>query len=392
VPRFPNVSQHAHSVSHRVYSDLEQRALAKNEHIYRLHVGDTYRDPVVAARAERQLSSEHAGLHKYAPVHGEPSLIDAFIAYVEGRHDETLNRERIQVMSGATAGLSVVCQVLLEPGDEVLLPSPFWPLSRGIIATKGAVPIEVPFYTRLDDPDFDAEALLESAVTERTVALYINTPNNPTGRVLDDATVDAMMRVARRHDLWLLCDEAYEEIYFGRQPPEAAWKRADVRDRAIAFHTLSKTYGFAGARVGFTHGPEGVMDAIRGMQTFHTYCAARPMQFGAVEALRQGGEWIQESRALYRDAGYQAADALGLARPEGGTFLCLDVSAQLDPGAADCTAFLERCADAGVLLTPGRSCGADYATWVRLCFTSVPPVQLAAALEKLVPLFQTPVV
>jgi len=285
-----------------------------------------------------------------------------------------------------------VCQVLLEPGDEVLLPSPFWPLSRGIIATKGAVPIEVPFYTRLDDTDFDAEALLESAVTERTVALYINTPNNPTGRVLDDATVDAMMRVARRHDLWLLCDEAYEEIYFDRQPPEAAWKRADVRDRAIAFHTLSKTYGFAGARVGFTHGPEGVMDAIRGMQTFHTYCAARPMQFGAVEALRQGGEWIQESRALYRDAGYQAADALGLARPEGGTFLCLDVSAQLDPGAADCTAFLERCADAGVLLTPGRSCGADYATWVRLCFTSVPPVQLAAALEKLVPLFQTPVV
>jgi N-succinyldiaminopimelate aminotransferase len=391
MPRFPDVSKHAHSVSARVYSGLEQRALAKNEQIYRLHVGDTYRDPVAAARAEHQLSAEHPGLHKYAPVHGEPSLIDAFIANVQRRHGETLNPDLVQVMSGATAGLSIVCQVLLEPGDEVLLPSPFWPLSRGIIATKGAVPVQVPFYTRFDEPGFDAEAVLESAVTERTAALYINTPNNPSGRVLPDATIGAMMRVAKRHDLWVLCDEAYEEIYFDREPPDAVWKRADTRDRAIAFHTLSKTYGFAGARVGFTHGPEYVMASIRGMQTFHTYCAPRPMQFGAVGALHYGGAWVEESRSLYRDAGYEAADALGVRRPEGGTFLFIDVSAQLDPGAADCSAFLERCADAGVLLTPGQSCGADYAKWVRLCFTSVPPDQLAAALGKLTPLFRTPI-
>ncbi len=389
MPRFPKVSKHAHSVSARVYSNLEQRALAKNEAIYRLHVGDTYRDPVAAARAENQLSAEHAGLHKYAPVHGEPSLIEAFIAYVETRHGETLNPDLVQVMSGATAGLSIVCQVLLEPGDEVLLPSPFWPLSRGIIATKGAVPVQVPFYTRLDEPGFDAEAVLESAVTDRTVALYINTPNNPSGRVLPDATVDAMMRVATRHGLWVLCDEAYEEIYFDREPPDAVWKRRGIRDRAIAFHTLSKTYGFAGARVGFTHGPEGVMTAIRGMQTFHTYCAPRPMQFGAVGALQQGGAWVEESRSLYRDAGCQAADALGVPRPEGGTFLFIDVSAQLGSGDEECSGFLERCADAGVLLTPGRSCGADYPKWVRLCFTSVPPDQLAAALEKLEPLVRT---
>jgi N-succinyldiaminopimelate aminotransferase len=114
------------------------------------------------------------------------------------------------------------------------------------------------------------------------------------------------------------------------------------------------------------------------------------MQFGAVEALRQGGAWVRESRSLYRDAGYQTADALGVARPQGGTFLFIDVSAHLDPSAEDCSPFLERCADEGVLLTPGRSCGADYASWVRLCFTSVPPDQLGAALAKLGPLFRTP--
>lgn len=389
MPRFPHISEHAHSVSERVYSNLAERARVKNERIYPLHVGDTYRDPIAAAQAEHQLSREHPGLHKYAPVQGEPSLIDAFVEYVEGRHGETLDRERVQVMSGATAGLSIVCQVLLEPGDEVLLPSPFWPLSRGIIATKGAVPTEVPFYTRLDEPGFDAEAALESAVTERSVALYVNTPNNPSGRVLSKATIDAMLRVAKRHDLWLFCDEAYEEIYFDRQPPEAIWKRPEIRDRAIAFHTLSKTYGFAGARIGFTHGPESIMSAVRGMQTFHTYCAARPMQFAAVAALRRGTAWVEDSRHLYRDAGYLAADALGLPRPQGGTFLFIDVSAELDADAADCSGFLERCADEGVLLTPGRSCGTDYAKWLRLCFTSVAPARLAEALEKLAPLCRT---
>ena len=377
-------------MSHRVYSALEQRARAKNREIYPLHIGDTYRDPVMAARAERQLSSEHPGLHRYAPVRGEPALIEAFLRYVETRHGESLDPDRVQVMAGSTAGLSIVCQVLLDPGDEVLLPSPFWPLSRGIIDSKGATAVQVPFFTRLDEPGFDPEVALEKAVTERTVALYVNTPHNPTGRVLSDATVEAMLRVAKRHDLWVFCDEAYEEIYFDGAPPTAIWRRPEVRERAIAFHTLSKTYGFAGARIGFTHGPSSVMTAVAGMQTFHTYCAPRPMQFGAIGALAEGAKWVEQSRKAYRDAGYAAADALGARRPEGGTFLFVDVSPHLGPGETDCASFLARCADEGVLLTPGGSCGADYARWVRICFTSVPRARLDAALEKLAPLFRRP--
>lgn len=390
MPRFPDTSDNARSVSDRVYSTLAERARARNEEVFPLHVGDTYREPVMAARAERQLSSEHPGLHAYAPVRGEPALLHAFTDYVRRRHGETLDPSLVQVMSGATAGLSIVCQVLLDPGDEVLLPSPFWPLSRGIIATKGAKPVQVPFYTRLDEPGFDAEAALEAAVTDRTVALYVNTPNNPSGRVLSPSTIDAMLRVAVRHDLWVFCDEAYEEIYFDREPPQAIWKHPEIRDRAIAFHTLSKSYGIAGARIGFTHGPKSVMAPVVGMQTFHTYCAARPMQFGAIGALRDGRPWTEEGRELYRKAGYAAADALGVKRPEGGTFLFIDVGPHLDADATDCTAFLERCADVGVLLTPGVSCGDDYAKWVRVCFTSVPQDRLESALQRLSPLVRTP--
>ena len=388
MPRFPDISPHAHSVSDRVYSSLGARAKAAHGTVYPLHVGDTYRDPLLAARAESQLSSAHPGLHKYAPVRGEPELIEAILAYVARRHDVALDPGCLQVMSGATAGLNVVTQVLLEAGDEVLLPSPFWPLIRGLIAAKGASPVQVPFYTRLDEPGFDPEAALENAITERTVALYINTPNNPTGRIVPEPVVDAMFRVARRHDLWVLCDEAYEEVYFGSQAPTSVWMHPDVQDRAIVFHTLSKSYGLAGARVGFTHGPRELMRAVQGMQAFQTYCAPRPMQFGAIQALREGGAWIEESRVRYAEAGRKAALALGLPPPEGSTFLFADVGPRLAPGDEDCMPFLERCADQGVLLTPGAACGEHYPRWVRLCFTAVPPAQLDEALERLAPLFR----
>ena len=358
--------------------------------MFPLHVGDTYREPIVAARAESQSSAELAGLHKYAPVQGEPALIDAFLEFVVRRHGVSLDRELVQVMSGATPGMNVVAQVLLSPEDEVLMPAPFWPLSRGVVSTKGAVPVEIPFYTELDEPDFDAEAVLEQHVTDRTAALYINTPNNPTGRIVPPRILDAMCRVAARHGLWVLCDEAYEELYFGGSPPEAVWKHPAISDRAVAFHTLSKTYGLAGARVGFTHGPREIMSAVRGMQTFQTYCAPRPMQFGAIRALREGSDWVAESRALYRDAGRRTADALGVAAPEGGTFLFVDVSAHLAPTDDDCMPFLERCADRGVLITPGRSCSRHYPKWVRVCFTAVPPDQLDEALARVAPLFRTP--
>ncbi|MEM7434486.1 MAG: pyridoxal phosphate-dependent aminotransferase [Myxococcota bacterium] len=390
MPRFPDISPYAHGVSHRVYSSLAARAAQSSDVVFPLHVGDTYRDPILAARAERQLSGEHPGLHAYAPVHGEPELLDAFLEFIDRRHTVSLDRENVQVMAGATAGLNVVAQVLLAPGDEVLLPSPFWPLSRGVFATKGAVPVQIPFYTRLDEPGFDAEALLEDAVTERTVALYINTPNNPTGRVVPPSVVDAMLQVAARHNLWVLCDEAYEELYLGDEAPEAVWKHPAIADRALAFHTLSKTYGLAGARVGFTHGPASVMSAVRGMQTFQTYCAPRPMQFGAIRALREGADWVAQSRTDYRAAGTLAADALGTRAPDGGTFLFVNVGPQLDASAEDCTPFLERCADRGVLVTPGRACGEHFATWIRLCFTAVPPAQLSEALDRVAPLFRTP--
>ena len=383
MPRFPRSASRAEGLSDRVFGQLVQRSTARTDHVYPLHVGDTYLEPLPAARAEAQLSSARARLHNYAPVQGEPELLDAIIAKVERRSNVTLARDCVQVMSGATAGLGVVCSALLAPGDEVLLPAPFWPLIRGIIKLQGAVPVEVPLFTELDRPGFDPVAALEQAITPRTVALYLNSPHNPTGRVLPEALISALARLAQRHDLWVLTDEVYEDLWF-EAPTPSIWARPDLRERTIASHSVSKAYGLAGARVGFSHGPQEIMQVIRGVQTFYSYCAPRPMQLGAACALRDGDAWLADARERYARAARMAAHALGVRAPQGGTFLFFDAQPHLREGET-LMGFLERCLDAGVMLTPGSASGQAFERWARLCFTSVPEVELAAALERLKP-------
>jgi N-succinyldiaminopimelate aminotransferase len=147
-------------------------------------------------------------------------------------------------------------------------------------------------------------------------------------------------------------------------------------------HTLSKSYALAGARIGYAHGPPAAMQAVRGVQAFNTYCAARPMQLGAARALAEGGGWLAETRRAYAAAARAAAEAVGVPAPESGTFLFFDATPHLAPGEG-LDGFLERCLAAGVLLTPGAASGRDYATWVRLCFTAVPPDALRDALSRL---------
>lgn len=385
MPRFPNCAASVEGLSDRVFSRLAARAEDHPGPVHPLHVGDTWMLPLEAARAEAQLTTQHPHLHNYAPVQGQPELLDAIEAHLSRRGDQLVDRDSVQVTSGATAGLSIVSEALLDPGDEVLLPAPFWPLIRGIIRKRGARAVEVPFFDKIHDDDFDAEAVLEAAVTERTAAIYVNTPHNPTGGILSDRDVTAIAKVAERHDLWIFSDDVYEEIWFDGMQPSPVWTRADYQLRCVAVHSMSKAYGLAGARIGWVHGPRDAMDVIRGVQTFSTYCASRPMQVGAAVALREGQEWLEAARRSYGEAASRTARTLGLRKPDGGTFVFFDVTAHRREGE-DTLGLLERCLDAGVLLTPGAACGQAYESWVRLCFTSVPPEQLQEALDAIAPL------
>jgi N-succinyldiaminopimelate aminotransferase len=360
-----------------VYSPLGERLRSHVGPIHPLHVGDTWREPFASGRMEELAQAAHPGMNRYSATRGLPELVDAIVEKVAGRNELPCERNGVVVTGGATAGLSCVVGALTEPGDEVLILAPFWPLIRGIVQGWRARPVEVPFHDRVASAA-EAVAAVAARATERTVALYVSTPSNPAGRVVPGDWLEALAGFARRADLWLLSDEVYEDLVYrgehvsiGRFAPE----------RTVTAFSFSKSYGMAGYRVGYVVGPPAVLDEVHKLHVHSTYSAPTPSQLAALRALRDGDVWLAETRQLYQRAGDDAATALGVAPPEGSTFLFLDVADRLDERGM--LGFLEDVFEDGVVLAPGASAGSDYTGWVRLCFTAAPPEQVANAVRLL---------
>ncbi len=360
-----------------VYSPLAERVRALRGPVHPLNVGDTWREPFEGGRMEDLLGADHPGLHRYCETAGIPPLVDALVERVRDRQGLPCERDEILVSAGATSGLSCTVSALVDPGEEVLILAPFWPLIRGIVQAQRGCAVEVPFYDRIGSAA-DAVAAIEARLTERSVALYVSTPSNPTGRVLPEPWLEALAELARRHDLWLLSDEVYEDYVYG--VPHVSLRRL-APERTVAFYSFSKAYGTAGNRVGYLVGPAPLIGEAHKVSVHSAYHAPTASQHAALHALEGGAAWVEESRRLYQGAGEDAAKRLGLPAPEGSCFLFVDVRPALDERGL--LGFLADCLEDGVVLSPGGSSGSDYEGWVRLCYTAVPPEQAATAVQHL---------
>lgn len=369
MPRHPDVARSVASVAGSVYSGLAHRLAAFEGETYPLHVGDTWMEPPEGSRMEDLTVAEHPGMHRYAKPHGLPALLDALVARLETRLGIPVEPEEILIAAGATGGLGAVVGALVDPGDEVLIAAPHWPLIAGIVRSFHGEPVQVPL---IGEPEItsrrDAVAALEHHLGPRTVALYVNTPNNPTGRVIPRDWLEALAAWAREHDLWLLSDEVYEDYVFDG---EHAYTRPLAPERTFSIHSFSKAFGMAGNRVGYVVGPDDVMRQVLKVSTHTFYSAPTAGQLAALQTLDGSGDaWIDEARDKYARIGRRTAARLGVEPPSGSTFLFLDVADHLDDRGLG--GFLEDCVDHGLLVAPGPSFG-PYPTHVRLCFTATPP-------------------
>ena len=279
--------------------------------------------------------------------------------------------------AGATGGLAALAGAVLSPGDEMLILAPFWPLIRGIAQSFRARPVEVPFYDRIESRAAAVEAL-EARCSSRTRALYVSSPSNPTGRVLPAEWLEAMANFARRHDLWIFSDEVYEDFVYAGGPVSMA---RFAPERTVSVYSFSKSHAMAGQRVGYLAGPRPIVDEARKLATHLFYHAPIVGQHGALIALTEGEAWLAGNRAEDGAVGRAVAQRLGLAAPEGGTFLFLDVRDRLDERGLQ--GFLEDAFERGVLVAPGHSCGEAYGEWVRISYTAAPSAAVLEAVERL---------
>jgi len=377
MPRPPRLAPAVAAMPGAVYSPLGDRIAQRKGPVYPLHVGDTWRDPFEGGRMQDLAQAAHPGINRYTTTRGEAKLVDAIIEKLRARNGIACERDQVLVTGGATAGLANVVGSIAARGDEVLILAPFWPLIRGIVQSVGATPVEVPFFDRVDGVEAALEAV-EARRSERSVALYVSTPSNPSGRVLPEPWLAALAEWARRHDFWLLADEVYEElVYCGEHVSLARF----APERTITSFSFSKSYGMAGYRVGYLVGPRDVVECAHKLHTHSTYSAATPSQLAALAALQRGDAWLAETREHYRGAGADAARVLGLPAPEGSTFLFLDVRERL--GERGMLGFLEDVFEDGVVLAPGASSGSDYEGFARLCYTAARPEDVATAVRLL---------
>lgn len=268
-----------------------------------------------------------AGKTKYTPSLGAVEVREAIAAKFKRENHLEYTAAQIQVTTGGKQALFNACWALLNPGDEVIIPAPFWVTYPEQVRLFGGVPVFV--QTRAEDNYALSLAALEAAVTNKTKMIILNSPSNPSGVVYSDDTIKGVMEIAEKHDLWVMSDEIYEHItYTGKLPVSAA--KFNI-DRVMTINGASKAYSMTGWRIGFAAGPAHVikaMDAIQGQSTSNANSIA---QWATIAAVNDTSEYIAmalEAFKARRDAIVSGLNRIGLPTPtpEGAFYVLADTT------------------------------------------------------------------
>jgi aspartate/methionine/tyrosine aminotransferase len=364
-PPLSNMADVRQSVFASLQSHIEAFT-ARGGDLIPLHIGDTHLAPpdgVVASGASDDLSM-------YGPPAGLDSLRDGLAVF---RRERGLvcarDMSHVHVGCGCTHALFCAIRAALNPGDAAIVVSPFWPLITGMMHAAGVTPIQV---SRPSGDDF--RAVLAAALTPNVRALYFVSPNNPDGHVMTASQLETVARFAQEHDLWVFADEVYADFVYDGEHSSIA-NLPGMAERTVTSHSLSKSHGLAGARIGYIVAPQRLIDTARRVSNHTLYNVPVAMQRVALSAVEHGDTWLADALSTYRtarDATARALETIGVSGtvPAGGSFFFLNLADHL--GDRSLQFLLERAIEQGVLLAPGAAFGDGFASWLRLCFTGVP--------------------
>jgi aspartate aminotransferase len=340
--------------------------------------------PTPAAVTEAAVTALRAGSTRYTVARGLPELRAAIAKKLAVDNGIQVDpADGIVVTPSAKHALFVAMTTILDPGDEIIVPSPGWVSYRAMARLIGAhaVPAEL---SGADGFRLDKDVLAKS-LTSRTKAVLVNSPNNPTGRMLTAEETDAVAEFAVEHDLFLVTDEIYETIRFGGEH-RSLGARPDCADRTLTVNGLSKSHAMTGWRLGYLTGPPDLM-AVAVKVCEHTVsCATSFVQHAAVVALTDARDDVRvmvDEYARRRDLVVSALDGLaGISCPApDGTFYAFpDIRAAGRGGSAEFAEWLLR--DAGVAMVPGPAFGPGGEGHMRLSF-AVPTDVLTGALDRI---------
>ena len=317
----------------------------------------------VLQAAQDTLARDETG---YTPNAGISPLRTAFAERVAAQTGTPVDPSRVFVTSGAQQGLHLAMSMLLDAGDEILIPNPGYPTFAMTARLLHAEPVEYPlhpengFQPRIED--------IEARITPRTRVLLVNSPSNPLGAVFSPELTRDLVALARRRNLWILSDECYEAFTYD-VPHVSPLAFDGGGERVIASYTLSKTYGLTGLRVGALVTPAGLEAQLSTVMESIVSCVASPSQYAALAALTGPQDYVQEAAAHYRgnrDAASAILDSKGIPylAAQGAFYLWADLSHASGGNIRNWAGrFLS---EEGVAVAPGTAFGSIGEGWIRI--------------------------
>jgi len=347
---------------------------------YRLDQGDVSFDPPDSVKQAIARAVAEGQTH-YLQTNGLPKLRELLARKL--RHQNRLpvdSPDEVLVTNGGIHGLYLLCQALLEPGDEVLVPDPEWPPALSNILTAHGVPVRYALY-QARGWRFDA-AELAASITPRTRAIYVNSPNNPTGGVLTRQDLEFVASLARDRNLWVISDEAYEDILFDGAEHVSTGCLEKMYPRTLSLFTFSKSYAMTGLRFGYLAVKDaGLRERLTKLLFLTTSNVSSIVQHGAIGAL-QGSQGVVEQFRLelearrnlfYEGIRSAAAGVLSGEPPPGAFYAFLKIGEVQGPMSGPTTsrswALTERLIKEGrVGCVPGVDFGPCGEGYIRFCF------------------------
>ncbi len=372
----PPFSQHTAAIASEgaagwTIADAAADALARGEDVVSLCLGDTSFDTPDRI-LETAIASLRGGRTHYAPVPGIPEL-RANIAASQARFDgQKWNADQVTVFGGAQNALFAAIMAVAGAGDEVIFFEPWYATYEATIGAGGAV--AKPVRLSLDHSSSKlSEADLSVAITDRTRAILINSPNNPGGYVFDLSDLEIVARIAKQHNLWIISDEVYRSAVFDGAYVSIT-SLPDMLDRTIVVNSLSKSHAMTGWRVGWILAPMGAARHFRNLAQCMLFGSPTFIQDAAVVALEKAGDedmkYFSGELRRRRDLMCRALSTiprLNFAQPRGGMFCFVNVSAT---GLCGNRFAEELYRSVGLAVVPGTAFGPNMSDFIRISFSA----------------------
>lgn len=326
---------------------------------------------------EAALLSIKAGETFYSQNLGRPYLRAAISEYLSNLHNVKIDTDRIAVTGSGVSGLMLCTQLLVEPGDRVVAVTPIWPNILEIPRVLGAEVIRVPLSVVDNCWALDLDKLLESLIPS-TRALILNSPNNPTGWMIDEKSIDVILDHCRKHGIWIITDDVYERLVYESDLKSAPsfLTRYEDGDRIISANSFSKAWTMTGWRIGWLTVPPSLANDLAKLIEFNDSCVFEPVQRAAHAAIKYGEPLIADLRTQLASSRKVLVDALsqipGIEIPAAGgaMYVYFRVS-----GADDTLTLAKRLVDeASIGLAPGGAFGAEGNGWLRWCHAVDPQI------------------